>query len=136
MLKTAHLLTQQRHRQGPLIQAHIPHLNICKDTGEESSSLCNIKHSKHTHATRVQNTTLYSDGTTDSKQHRSKGVQPNGPPCANNHCSTRYEQSFRHTTSRDAKPTQHIEITHPHHVNSKLTFHNTIQHLDCRHTTT
>ena len=23
-------------------------------------------------------------------------VQPNGSPCANNHCSTRYEQSFRH----------------------------------------
>ena len=40
--------------------------------------------------------TLYSDVTTHSKQHRSKGVQPNGSPCANNHCSTRYEQSFRH----------------------------------------
>ena len=25
-----------------------------------------------------------------------KGVQLNGSPCANNHCSTRYEQSFRH----------------------------------------
>ena len=25
-----------------------------------------------------------------------KWVQPNGSPCANNHCSTRYEQSFRH----------------------------------------
>ena len=60
--------------------------------------------------------------------------------------STRYEQSFRHnkhahsirnllqtyipstlsssqTTSRDAKPTQHIEITHPNNVNSKLAFH-------------
>ena len=24
---------------------------------------------------------------------------------------------------RDAKPTQHIEITHPHNVNSKLAFH-------------
>ena len=66
----------------------------------------------------------------------------------NNHCSTRYEQSFRHnkhthtnqkaatsntfqaqslsssqTTSRDAKPTQHIEITHPNNVNLKLAFH-------------
>ena len=39
-------------------------------------------------------TTLDSDGTTHSKQHRSKGAQPNGSPCANNHCSTRYEQSF------------------------------------------
>ena len=26
-----------------------------------------------------------------------KGVQPNGSPFANNHCSTRYEYSFRHT---------------------------------------
>ena len=58
----------------------------------------NSKHTKHTHATRVQNTTLYSDGTTHAKQHRSKRVQPNGSSCANNHCSTRYEQSFRHKT--------------------------------------
>ena len=86
--------------------------------------------------------------TTHIKQHRSKRVQPNGSPCANNHCSTRYEQSFRHnkhthtnqkaatdkhssaqslsssqTTSRDAKPTQHIEITHQNNVNLKLAFH-------------
>ena len=27
-------------------------------------------------------------------QHRSKGVQRKGLTCANNHCSTRYEQSF------------------------------------------
>ena len=27
------------------------------------------------------------------------------------------------TTSRDAKPTQHIEITHPDNVNLKLAFH-------------
>ena len=33
---------------------------------------------------------------THIKQHRCKGVQPNGSLCANNHCSTRYEQSFRH----------------------------------------
>ena len=77
---------------------------------------------KHTHATRVQCTTLYSDGTTHSKQHRSKGVQPNGSPCVNSHCSTQYEQccyrptfqeqslSSSQTTSRDAKPTQHEEI--------------------------
>ena len=32
--------------------------------------------------------------------------------------------SSSQTTSRDAKPTQHIEITHPHNVNSKLAFHN------------
>ena len=74
---------------------------------------------------------------------------PNGSPCANNHCITRYEQIFRHskhtytnfkncyrqtfqaqslssslTTSWDAKPTQHIESTHPDNVNLKLVFHN------------
>ena len=54
-------------------------LSVIADTREEPFSLHNIKHKKHTHATRVQNTTLYSDGTTLIKQHRSKGVQPNGP---------------------------------------------------------
>ena len=49
----------------------------------------------NTHATRVQKTTLHSDCTTHIKQHRSKGVQPNGSPCANNHRRTRYEQKFR-----------------------------------------
>ena len=56
--------TQQRPKQGHLIHAHMPPLSNCKDTGEEPSSLHN---SKHTHATRVQNTTLYSDGTTHTK---------------------------------------------------------------------
>ena len=68
-------------------------LSVSADTGEEPSSLHNSKHTKHAHATRVQYTTLCSDGTTHSIQHRSKGVQPNGSPCANNHCSTRYEQN-------------------------------------------
>ena len=31
--------------------------------------------------------------------------------------------SSSQTTSRDAKPTQHIEITHPNNVNLKLAFH-------------
>ena len=64
--------------KGTSYRARIPPLSNCKDTGEEHSSLHNRKHTKHTHATRIQNTTLYSDGTTHSKQHRSNGVQPNG----------------------------------------------------------
>ena len=32
--------------------------------------------------------------------------------------------SSSQTTSRDAKPTQHIKITHPNNVNLKLAFHN------------
>ena len=42
-------------------------LSVIADTGEEPSSLHNSKHTKHTHATRVQNTTLYSDCTTHTK---------------------------------------------------------------------
>ena len=49
------------------IQAHIPTLGNFKDTGEEPSSLHNSKHTTHTHATRIQNTTLYSDDTTHTK---------------------------------------------------------------------
>ena len=41
-------------------------------------------------------TALCGGGTAHTKWHRSRGVQPSGSPCANNHCSTRYEQSFRH----------------------------------------
>ena len=41
-------------------------LSVIADTGEEPSSLHNCK---HTHATQIQNTTLYSDGTTHIKQH-------------------------------------------------------------------
>ena len=44
--------------KGNLIQTYIPPLSNNKDTGEESSYLHNRK---HTHATRVQNTTLYSE---------------------------------------------------------------------------
>ena len=53
-------------------------VSVIADTGEKHYSLHNRKHTKHTHAARVQNTTLFSDGTTLSKQHRSKGVQTNG----------------------------------------------------------
>ena len=35
-------------------------LSVIADTGEDPSSLHNIKHTKHTHATRVQNTTQHS----------------------------------------------------------------------------
>ena len=69
-------------------------LSVIAETLEKS--LLPYKYTTHTHATRVQGTPLYSDGTTHSKQHRSKGVPPNGSPCANNHCITRYAKNFRH----------------------------------------
>ena len=71
-------------------------LSVNTDTGEEPTSLHNSKHTHHTHATQVQNATLYSDGTTHFKQHRSKGVQLNGSLYMNNHYSTGYEHIFQH----------------------------------------
>ena len=59
------------------MHAHIPPLSNCKDTGEEPSSLHNSKHTKHTHATWVQNTTLYSDGT---RHTIAKGFNQMAPP--------------------------------------------------------
>ena len=44
------------------------------------TTLHNSKHTKHTHATRVHDATLYSDDSAPSKQHRSKGFQTNGSP--------------------------------------------------------
>ena len=58
---------RHRHRQGHLIQVHIPPVSNCKDTGEYPSPIHNSKHTKHTNATQVQNTTLYSDGITHTK---------------------------------------------------------------------
>ena len=69
-------------------------LSIIANTLEKSIILyitANIPNTPTQHGYK----TLYSDGIIHSKQ-QSKGVQPNGSPCANNHCSTRYEQSFRH----------------------------------------
>ena len=64
-----------------IIQAHIPPLSNCKDTGEEPSSLHNSKHTKHAHA--VQNTTFYSDGTTHTHTLNNtvaKGFNQMAPP--------------------------------------------------------
>ena len=45
-----------------------------------------------------------------------KRVQPNGSPCANNYCSTRYEQSFRHNkhthTNQKAATDKHSRHNH------------------------
>ena len=84
------------HRQGHLIQTHIHPLSNCKDTGEEPSSLHNSKHTKHTHATRLQtqHSTVAVLHTLNNTV--AKGFKQMTYPCANNHCSTRYEQSYRH----------------------------------------
>ena len=81
------------------------------------------------------------------KQHRSKGAKPNDTPFANNHCCTRYEQSFRHKKIR--KLHQGTQILHnilkSHILTTSIQnwrstgwrpFTYTIQNLHCRHTTT
>ena len=53
-------------------------LSVIADTGEEPSSLHN---SKHTHASRVQNTTFYSDGTIHTLNNTvAKGFNQMAPP--------------------------------------------------------
>ena len=49
----------------------------------------NIPNTPMQHRYKTQHSTV-------TVRHSSKGVQPNGSPCVNNHCGTRYEQSFRH----------------------------------------
>ena len=63
-----------KYRHGHLIHAHIPPLSNCKDTGEEPSSIHN---SKHTKGPPCNTGTKHN---THIKQHRIKGVQPNGLP--------------------------------------------------------
>ena len=118
---------------------------------------------KHTHVTQVQNTTLYSDGTTHIKQQRSKGVQPNGSPCAINvvlDMSKAFDTININTLNRKMLQTKipgtiikfianYIKgpkayITYINHTSSipnwRSTrwrpFTNTVQHLHCRRTTT
>ena len=120
----------------------MPPLSNRKDTAEEPSSLHDSKHSKHTHATRVQNTTLYSDDTTHSKQHRNKGIQPMAPPARTITVALDMSKAFDtiniHPLIRKLLQTEipgtiikfianYIKgrkayTTHPH-VNSKLPFH-------------
>ena len=152
---------QQRYKQGYLIQAHIPPLSNCKDTGEEPSSL---HKSKHTHATRAQNTTHYSDGTTHSKQHCSKGVQPKALLARTITVALDMSKAFDtiniHTFIRKLLQTnipgtiitfiahyikgRKAYTTYINHTSSIQNwrstrwrpFTNTIQHIHCRHTTT
>ena len=72
----------------------ISFLSVIANTLEKSLLpyiTANIPNTPTQHGYKTQYSTA---STTHSKQHHSKGVHPNGSPCANNHCSTRYEQSF------------------------------------------
>ena len=138
------------------MHAYIPPLSNCRHW-RRAFFLHNCKHTKHTLATRVQYTILYSNS-------RSKGVQPNVSCCANTRCMTRYEQSFQHTINIHTLIRKQLQTKIPgtiimfitnyikgrksytiYHIlstsiqNWRSTkwrpFTNTIQHLRCRHTT-
>ena len=65
---------------------------------------------EYTHATRVQNTTHYSDGTTHSKQHRSKGVNQIASPARTITVALDMSKAFdpinMHTLIRKLLPTK------------------------------
>ena len=106
----------------------------------------------NTHTQHGYKTQHYSDGTTHSKQYRSKGVQPNDSPCANNHCSIWCEQNWYSTGTIIKLIANYIKgrkayTTYRNHTslitsiqNWRSTrwrpFTNIIQHVHCRHTTT
>ena len=93
-------------------------VSVIADTGEEPSSLHNSKHTKHTHATRVQNTTLYSDDTTLHTLNNTveKGYNQMAPPARTITVAFRYEQSFRHNkhthTNKKAATDKHSRHNH------------------------
>ena len=71
-----------------------PNKDINKGTGEEPSSLPNSKHTKHTqHGYETQQSTVTALDTLNNTV--AKG-STKWLSCANNHCSTRYEQIFQH----------------------------------------
>ena len=80
----------------------------------------NIPNTPMQHGYKTQHSTVTALHTL--KKHRSKRVQPNGFPCANNHCSTRYEQSFRHNkhTHTNQKAATDKHSRHNHYVHRKL----------------
>ena len=73
----------------------------------------NMPNTPMQHGYKTQHSTVTALHT---KQHRGKRVPPNGSPCANNHCSTRYEQSFRHNkhthTNQKAATDKHSRHNH------------------------
>ena len=117
-----HPRTQQRQKQGHFIKAHISHLSNYKDTREAPSSLHNSKdnNTPTQHGYKTQPSTVIALHTL--LNNTVKKVQPIGSPCANNNCSTRYEQSFRHNkhthTNQKAATVQHS--MHNHEVRRKL----------------
>ena len=94
-------------------------LSVIADTGEEPSSLHNSKHTKHTHATRVQNTTLYSDGTTHTKNTVTKGLNQMASPARTITVALYMSKAFDtiniHTLIRKLLQTNYI-ITNLHNI--------------------
>ena len=134
----------------------MPPLSNYKYTGEEPSSLHNSKHTKHTHATRVQ-----TQHSTVTALHRSKGVQPNDSPAriitVALDMSKALDTIHMHTVIRKLLQTSRIPgtiikfitnyikghkayTTYRNHTSTQRQFKTGIlshtQYFHCRHTTT
>ena len=74
----------------------------------------NIPNTPMQHGYKTQHSTVTALHTLNNTV--AKGFNPNGSPCANNHCSTRYEQSFRHNkhthTNQKAATDKHSRHNH------------------------
>ena len=75
----------------------------------------NIPNTHMQHGYKTQHSTVTALHTLNNTV--AKGfIQPNGSPCANNHCSTQYEQSFRHNkhthTNQKAATGKHSRHNH------------------------
>ena len=74
----------------------------------------NIPNTPMQHGYKTQHSTVTALHTLNNTV--AKGFKPNGSPCANNQCSSRYEQSFRHNkhthTNQKAATDKHSRHNH------------------------
>ena len=118
---------------------HTKHIhNIQQQNSNYTHTHCELFHQTiHKHATHKTNRDIHRGThniqgynitlTTSQVQEAIKQIKNNnsqGPDKLNiRHLKHIGPLGSSQTTSRDAKPTQHIEITHPNNVNLKLAFH-------------
>ena len=141
MLKTSPNPNTQ-HKQGHLLQAHIPPLCNCKDTGEELSSLHNMPNTPMQHGYKTEHSTVMSLHTlnnTVAKGFNQMALHARTITVALNMSKslntinihilirkllqTKIPGTIIKLIANYIKGHQPIEITHPHNVNSKLAFH-------------
>ena len=93
---------------------------IAKDTGADHSPYItsHIPNTPTQHGYKTQHSTVTALHTVNNTI--AKGFNQMAPPCTNNHCNTRYKQSFRHNThthtNQKGATDQHTSNNHEDHV--------------------